>query len=276
MNNIINIDWFDDISDSKSTTEIVHKIAEDQHRIKSNIPSLIKKGIYELKMAGMTIFLDRVSAAASLEVFQEIFLNKNHFLVDSFIPKKTENIIDLGANLGFYALALRKHSPSCNIFCIEANPIVFRLLQKNLKVNGCQDVLCINKAVANTNDSIEFSYIPEAPSIGGKGIHSVPRKWMTPDRIYSMKVPGITLDQIDQLLNQSCINVMKIDIEGAEIDVLSKKADIFARTHNIVIERHSISDRNKIVNIMNELGFSFIYEEDPELACYYADMYFSR
>ena len=69
---------------------------------------------------------------------------------------------------------------------------------------------------------------------------------------------------------------MKIDIEGAEIEVLSKKANILNRTSNIVVERHSVSDRNMIINIMNEFGFTFIYEEDAGLTCYYADMYFSR
>ncbi|MFA6103038.1 MAG: FkbM family methyltransferase [Victivallaceae bacterium] len=276
MANIINLDWFNQISESKSTLEFILQIAEDQRRIQSDLPSLVKKGIYELKMAGMTIFLDGISATASLEVFQEIFLNKNHFLVDAFIPKKSEHIIDLGANLGFYALALRKYSPQCNIFCVEANPIIFPLLRENLKANGCQDIKCINKAVASTNNTIDFSYVPEAPSIGGKGVYSVPRKWMTPNRICSLKVPGITMDQINQLFNQPYIDIMKIDIEGAEIDVLSKKADIFDRTHNLVVERHSVSDRNRIIDIMNEFGFSFIYEEDPELTCYYADMYFSK
>ena len=276
MANIINLDWFDEISGSKSTLDFIHQVAEDQRRIQSNLPSLIEKKIYELKMAGMTIFLEGISATASLEVFQEIFLNNNHFLVDAFIPTRTENIIDLGANLGFYALALRKRSPNCNIFCVEANPIIFPLLQENLKINGCEDIKCVNKAVASTSDTIDFSYIPEAPSIGGKGVYSVPRKWMTPDRIHSIKVSGITLDQIDQLFNQSCIDIMKIDIEGAEIEVLSKKANILNRTSNIVVERHSVSDRNMIINIMNEFGFTFIYEEDAGLTCYYADMYFSR
>ncbi len=64
--------------------------------------------------------------------------------------KPDQTVIDLGANIGFFALLYARQVGSTGkVYAFEPGPSSFALLQKNIAINNYKNVICINKAVAD-------------------------------------------------------------------------------------------------------------------------------
>lgn len=276
MANLLDSSWFEAVSGDKFTRETVKLVAEQQKRLLANLPTELPDGDLALSLNGLRITVEGIAAIASLEVFEEVFHRDNHFLDERFIPRGKEAIVDLGANLGFYALHVKQRAPECRLLCVEPNPGVYRLLKENLANNGFGDVMCEERAVGLTPGRVMFDFLPDVPSISGSGLRSVPRKWLDSRRVRSCEVQVITLQEIDERFGESRIDILKIDVEGAEMEILGVGSSLYDKTAKVVVERHSVGDRDRIMAMMKAKGFELSLEEDASLSCYYADMYFVR
>src|SRR5258708_18504275 len=147
-----------------------------------------------------------------------------HFLREGSV------FIDCGANVGYFSvLAHGIVGSSGRVIAIEANPLTFRLLQRNLQRNGLKEA--INCAVASSSGEITL-YMPATGDIysslrtGGLVVGN---------NIQSFKVTGKTLDEIVRTLNLRNIDLIKIDVEGAEIEVLRSAAEVVAKYRPAII-----------------------------------------
>ena len=176
--------------------------------------------------------------------YKEIFIDNIYkFNATSSNPK----IIDLGSNVGTSIMYFKKLYPESKILGIEADPEIFKILEKNIKSHNFSDVKLLNKAISNTSqETIKFY---QEGADGGR-THPIDGKSF-------IEIPTIDLDS---LLFEN-IDLLKIDIEGAETDVLlsTQKLD---KVKNIFIEYHSfINNRqtlDKILNKLSENGFRYI------------------
>jgi len=120
------------------------------------------------------------------------------------------SVLLLGAHLGAIAVPLSKLVRNMTIF--EANPDTFRLLDANLKLNGCTNVEAFNFAANNENTALQF--VLNTVNSGGSKRMPVHR-----DEVYFedaprvVDVPAVRLD--DFLLGKS-YDVIFMDIEGSE------------------------------------------------------------
>jgi FkbM family methyltransferase len=156
---------------------------------------------------------------------------------ESVLPGMTA--FDIGAYGGFFTLLLSKLvGPKGKVFAFEPLPANFRVLEENLKLNSIENVTVERQAVNSTRGEFPLE-VPsmESPLIAGP--------LRDEDDRGTISVPATSLDDyvFEENLN---LNFIKIDVEGAEDEVLLGAERTLATFHpTMVIELH---------NLENELG----------------------
>lgn len=232
--------------------------------------------LLSLTLGSYRIWYRECSGFSTLEVYHEIFREDNHFLLPEFSSRGEKVIIDIGANEGFYALKIKVHNPDCRLICVEPNPYLFEVLQRNLDSNRIQNVTTVNKALAAEKGTARFEIIKQIGPIGGRDLKLVNRPWLKEEFIQMINVETETIDELFLRFEIKEVGILKVDVEGMELDVLAGASNGLGGIHKIVIERHNRDLRDGVVNFLHSRNFRLVYEEDPELSRYYGDLYFIR
>ena len=178
--------------------------------------------------------------------YKEIFADESYkFQSDSQNPI----IYDCGANIGVSCLYFSRSYPNSKIKAFEADPNIAKILRENLSDNNVKNVEIIDKAVWINSDGVEISL----EGADGASIYS---------KNNVTKVPSIRLR--DLIENEKKIDMLKIDIEGAEYDVLLDCKDTLGKVENIFIEYHSFANSNQnlseILIYTRKKSFSIFYK----------------
>ncbi|GAB6182728.1 FkbM family methyltransferase [Thermodesulfovibrio hydrogeniphilus] len=178
--------------------------------------------------------------------FKEIFVDE----IYKFNSNSEQPVIfDCGANVGLSCVYFKRIFPNAKIIAFEADPIIADILKSNLLKNGINDVEIINKAVWVDYNGVEFSM---EGADGGSIM----------DDVNKVKVESIRLK--DFLEKEERIDLLKIDIEGAEYDVLLDCKDSLGNVKNIFVEYHSWNScpqkLSEILHILETNGFRYYIE----------------
>ena len=174
---------------------------------------------------------------------KEIFADEFYY----FESREREPVIfDCGANVGMSVLYFKKLFPKARITAFEAEPEIAALLQNNLRNNHITDVKVVDKAVWTDDQGIWFG----SESADSSSIYSHAEK---------KKIASIRLK--DFLLSESRIDFLKIDIEGAEKEVLNDCRQALGNVKNLFVEFHSYIGNPQglaeIIQIFEENGFRY-------------------
>jgi len=162
-----------------------------------------------------------------LFLFREIFLSKDYYFGSN---QNQERIIDCGANIGMSIFFHKYFHPQAEIIAFEPNPSAFELLQINMKANKLTGVTCIQKAVSENEEPIQFFVNDDKGSLlssvrsdrgGNKAIH-------------------IETTLLSKFLNKPT-SLLKIDVEGAEwliLNDLKANAGKLEHVEHVILEYH--------------------------------------
>lgn len=145
-----------------------------------------------------------------------------------FITKLKEGdvVLDIGANMGVYSLlSSQRVGPNGKILAFEPDKDNFQCLAKSIEKNKFKNIIVYPFAVSNKEETIYFQ-----KNAFNSGNHQI-RKEKTADNQASIK--AVCLD--DFLKEEPKIDVIKIDIQGAEFFAFEGLKDIINRFPNIVI-----------------------------------------
>lgn len=167
-------------------------------------------------------------------VFQQIFIDKEYSdLVDMILlnKKSITTILDLGANIGLTTIYLIKYFPNATYLCVEPDKKNFELMQLNL--TRFSNIVLYQKAIWSNNNNL---YLNRNFRDGKDWSISVSND----DLGAYTKVETITIDNILEYNHLSIIDLVKIDIEGAEAEIFKSEAhlDFLDKTRIIAIEIH--------------------------------------
>lgn len=159
------------------------------------------------------------------------------------------NIIDAGANIGLSSVLLKKKYPSARVICIEPESGNFELLKRN--TSGFEDVYLHQNGlwsksaylnIINPNQSNWAFITQETDDENNYDVHSV---------------------SIKDIMNQyeiDTIDILKVDIEGSEMELFSRNAhEWLGATKLIIIEIHSPPYRKICERKLSEFGFDHIH-----------------
>jgi FkbM family methyltransferase len=151
--------------------------------------------------------------------FDELFLRRHYAVC---LEGDQPVIVDCGGNIGLSAIWFKQAYPRARVVVYEADPSLATTMARNLRRARLDDVSCQNVAVWTENGTVSFTpFGDDTGRISNEG---------------GMRVPAIDLathlpDRVD---------LLKIDIEGAEFPVLERlcESGAIARVSNLVAELH--------------------------------------
>jgi len=159
-------------------------------------------------------------------------------------------IIDCGANIGISALYFKRRFPDSTVLTFEPDKENFKILSLNTNSFNLNHVVLNNKAVWIENTTLNFS-----------SDNSMSSKIDDDESSTSSKVQAIRL--YDLIVRP--IDLLKIDIEGAEFKVLMDIKSKLNFIKNMFFEYHGsfsqIHELTKIFNVLTESGFKFYIRE---------------
>jgi len=140
-----------------------------------------------------------------------------------FVKGKT--FIDIGANIGTYSLALSREAKQ--IYALEPEKNNYSNLIRNVKFAKIKNIVPIKNAVGSSNKTGAKLYIHKDDA----GWHSLTLRY--PGK--TQKVNLVTVDSLVKKYNIKNIGLVKIDVEGAEPEVLSGSINVFKKFHSPVL-----------------------------------------
>jgi len=157
-------------------------------------------------------------------------------------------LVDVGACRGIYTDFFAKRLMGTGkIYCIELNPENFENL--NSLVSDHPNIECINAAISDVDGFVDY-YGGQTETFNILG-HNTSFEELEKEG----SIQSITLDTL--LKDDDKIKVIKIDVEGAELQVLRGMKDAVKRTEVILLENHFDEDWEEIREILlEEYGFT--------------------
>ena len=145
-------------------------------------------------------------------------------------------VFDVGANIGQYALLASKLvGRSGQVFAFEPSPDVLPKLKRHLLMNYADNVELTARAVAGKNGTASF-YPSDLESNQGVGSLLPAEAYRSELRSkHAVEVEVITLDSFCEQLGIESIDLLKIDVEGLDLEVLKGAERILARSPNVVV-----------------------------------------
>ncbi|XHR26762.1 MAG: FkbM family methyltransferase [Chthoniobacteraceae bacterium] len=158
----------------------------------------------------------------------EVTAALRHFL------RPGHTLLDCGANVGLFSvMGWDLVGASGHVVSIEANPITFRLLQRNLAANHCGTA--VHCALTKSPGEVEL-FMPMEGDVFSS-LHK--GGYITGPNIKTFRVNGRTLMEVLESLCIDHIDVMKIDIEGGELDVLRSSPCLLKNMRPVIICEYS-------------------------------------
>lgn len=198
-------------------------------------------------------------------------LNKDDFklmalhedeILDQFNPKSGDTVVDVGAHIGLYSLiAAKRVGPSGKVIAIEPDPENCTLLQRNIELNGLTNITILQRAAFSSNSKLKL-YLPGKERGFTKLSTIMATRAVTEDFI---EVDADTLDHLMLLQGITEVNWIKIDVEGAELEVLKGATSTLSGSKNIalLIEVHNVNNMDlhkAIVDFLQPYKFHIKFE----------------
>ncbi len=182
---------------------------------------------------GRTVWIPRE------EVFRvhNIFEKHEYAVPPHYLPSGSLTIVDIGANVGLFALYMKSIRTDCDVYCFEPAPHILKLLEKNIRshqrikafANALSDHDGVAELYLNPFNSGENSLKSEGAQ-GGQSIQVDVR-----DAATVFRQIGLTY-----------IDILKIDTEGSEVEILRSLHQYLPYVGIVMAEYHSETDRRAI------------------------------
>lgn len=231
-----------------------------------------------LEVQGNKMYLTPINSALSRELLLCGVYERGEVRIFSEMVERGMNVLDLGANIGYFTLiAAKLVGPEGRVFAFEPEPKNFSMLERNVRLNGYDNVTLVQMAVSDRVGVEELHLFSDS---WGHSLSSMNRD------AGLVSVPVTSLDEFLAKEGDPPISFVKMDIEGAESKALQGMERILSKGNvkALVIEFHFSELESQGTSFremwhqIKSLGFGFyemkrdrIEEVDYQKAIYLAD-----
>jgi FkbM family methyltransferase len=179
--------------------------------------------------------------------FEEVVFDQVYKAIPAHLPK-CERVVDLGANIGLSCLYLAARYPTCKIVAVEPVPQNYTILTKNVAcLIEAQRCLPMQAAVWGTDKPL----VLEQPAIPER-YNAYTVRQSAPTAKSALNVEGITIQRIMERAGFRELDILKVDVEGAETELFKGDLDWLNHTRAIAIEFHgnarAVSNFDRIIH----------------------------
>jgi FkbM family methyltransferase len=178
-------------------------------------------------------------------------------------------VIDVGANLGTHTVCFaQKVGPTGRVFAFEPQRIVFQMLCANVALSGLLNVHAVNAGLARQPGAFMAHEVVDYDRPGNFGAITYDRTTATPATTPSntpAKLAGepTTFMTLDQLPLDRC-RLLKIDVEGMELEVLQGGANLIKTTRPIIYVENNHPDRSpSLIAHLLSLDYRLFWHYSP-------------
>lgn len=184
----------------------------------------------------------------------------NEFAFLDRVLKPGMVFVDVGANDGYYTLfAAQRVGPSGRVLAVEPSTRERANLERNIARNSLGNVTVIPLALGATCGTAELRLAQSAHS-GHNTLGRFANDGVQAESVEQVKV--CMLDALASEVDLDRIDVMKIDVEGAEASVIAGAREVLARTQPVIVLeisdkalRGQGSDAQRLIAALRELGY---------------------
>ncbi len=172
--------------------------------------------------------------------------------------KPGDTFIDIGANIGYTAMiASRIVGSAGNVMAFEAHPVTFSKMLTNIKLNNIKTIACVNKAVSSKTGTLAMTDAADSS-----------RTRAVEKDEFAFVAEAITLDDYLQQNKSIIPNLIKIDVEGHEIEVLQGMLKTLGEHKPvIVVEIHYLGEKfiEFFYSELESLGYRYVLKGGGDL-----------
>lgn len=226
---------------------------------------------YPKKFSGFNLLIDESLRRLNLG-------NEDDFVshIIKFLPKDGV-FIDIGANLGIHSIIAARHmGKDCKVIAVEPIKSNQKLLKRNIKLNKISEKVTLIPTALSSEKGTQTMYFEDgfSPAASFKSDSFLNN---------SVNVPTETLDSIISKYKLAP-NLIKIDVEGAEYEVLKGSKKTLSITNNLLIEIHNYklnefgTSLDEILAFLKEFGFKskILAEYNNQTGLNYSHYFFSK
>jgi FkbM family methyltransferase len=206
----------------------------------------IQKSYDRIKVEFNFVAPVRIALKAKKRGVESTLLRNSFYLLNKFSKNSNLIIYDVGANYGFLSLVWAKATLKRNgfVFCFEPSPTVSKITEKNIFINGLNNTKLLKKAVGNMNGSIKIY-----DSLTTSNIEPT-------DNSKPVDVEIITLDMFSDLEQIEKVDLIKIDVDGIELDILNGAKKVLEKYKPILIVE--TNDDSRILEFLWSLDYTIL------------------
>ena len=180
---------------------------------------LTKKNLYIFKIFDSKMYLDIFDIGLSKQLIKYRVREMDHKILLDKIARPNFNVLDIGANIGYYALIERSLiGDAGKLLLIEPSPENVKLLKKNLELNDISNAKVVEGAVSHANEKKNFHLSHESNLNTFHNYGSI-KKHLSGEEIEvdTYTVPSLLSDTsfLDKL------DLIRMDVEGHEVSVIN-------------------------------------------------------
>ncbi|GLX09274.1 FkbM family methyltransferase [Microbispora sp. NBRC 16548] len=204
--------------------------------------------------------------------YQEIF---EHECYDQFSLSERPTIVDVGANIGLFTVFAKRQWPGASILAFEPVPRTADYLCRNIELHGLSGVRVVREAIGERVEDTSFVHYPNMPGNStrypeDKELQVSVVRQRHPDwdvtAQYEPEYLTVPVRRLESYLSGLAhIDLLKVDVEGAELEVLRGIADDqWDRIDNVVMEVQDLHGRMaEIRELLEARGFRCEIQPSP-------------
>ena len=189
---------------------------------------------------------------------------------------KNDVFYDIGANIGLYTIMAAKFMQT-RVYAVEIDLMNTRMLYENIYMNTCLEKVTILPFGLDSSSHQEKLFLKTMSY--GDALHNLrkPSAFVLSPSGIQVNVPVFSLDDVTKILGLPSPTKLKIDVDGADLDILKGSTDSLKTVTSLVIEYMPNSDtRNAIHNLLSSHGLTFDFDSIGEHSWGTVDGFFSR
>lgn len=178
--------------------------------------------------------------------FREIFVEGEYEIVSELLGSETKpTVLDLGANVGLFSVFVFSRFPLARVVSVEPSSTTFKILVRNSEMNPSLRWEYRWSAVDDQDGIVQFQNAP---------VSTASRMADTGDE----EVPASTLSSIITGADLETVDLLKLDVEGAEKKALKGAGDVVRRVRNLLVEVHPEVDFDAFCGLL-AAAFPHVY-----------------